>query len=101
MLNSQEMQLASVFRISTNFSTNVASIMTDHYSATLDFVYKYSLAIFESATQAVSSVLDLSSSSTQEVQYAIRTVFNSTLDRRLNEDSFASSLAAALNSWTE
>jgi hypothetical protein len=62
--------------------------MTDYYSARLNFVYKYSLAIFESATQAVSPVLNLSSSSTQEVQDAIRTVFNSTLDRRLNEDSF-------------
>lgn len=75
--------------------------MTDYYSATLDFVYKYNLAIFESATQAVSSVLNLSSSSSQEVQDNIRTVFNSTLDRQLNKDSFASSLAAALNSWIE
>jgi polyhydroxyalkanoate synthase subunit PhaC len=91
-----------MFRVPTNFSSNnVSSLLADYYSATFDFVYKYSLAIFESATQAVSSILNLSSSNPQEAQDRMRTVFNSVLDRRLNEESFASSLAAALNSWTE
>jgi hypothetical protein len=92
----------SMFTTPTNFSSNNASsLLSDYYSATLDFVYKYHLATFESATQAVSSILNLNSSDQQETQDTIRAVFNSALDRRLNEESFASSLASALNSWTE
>jgi polyhydroxyalkanoate synthase subunit PhaC len=91
-----------MFRVPTNFSSNNAScLLSDYYSATFDFVYKYNLAIFESGTQAVSSILNLSSGNLHEAQDRMRAVFNSVLDRRLNEESFASNLAAALNSWIE
>ena len=68
------MQLAAVFKIPINLDSDASILLTDYYSASLDFAYKYNLAIFESATQAVSSVLNLSSSYPQEAQDTIPTI---------------------------
>jgi len=45
---SQGMQLAAVFKIPINLDSDASILLTDYYSASLDFVYKYNLAIFES-----------------------------------------------------
>ncbi len=84
--------------------TSAARIYYDYCYNMSDFALKYNFAIFEAATRAGDCALNLissSSSSFDEAQNTMRAAFNSALRNRLNEDSFASSLGAALDSWTE
>lgn len=93
----------SLFDILQN-EINAARIYYDYNRNMSDFALRYNFAIFEAATRAGDSALKLFSSSSsywKEAQNTMRAAFNSALRKRLNEDSFASSLGAALDSWTE
>lgn len=81
--------------------TSAPKIYSDYYRNQYDFALKYNLAIFESAVKSVNSALSYYSDSMQEVQNAMRAVFNSALGERLNEEALASSLGAAVDSWAE
>jgi polyhydroxyalkanoate synthase subunit PhaC len=84
--------------------TSAARIYYDYCRNMSDFALRYNFAVFEAAARAGDSAMTLlssRSSSLQEAQHTMRAAFNSALRKRLNEDSFASSLGVALDSWTE
>ena len=100
MKYNQESVSKTIMEISRS-RQDALQIYSDYYRNMFDFVQRYNLAIFEAAAKAVSSALTSPDSSIQKIQNIMRIGFDSTLTKRLNEESFASSLGTALDSWTE
>lgn len=97
-------ELPSTDNIFYRLANDAPKLYYDYFRTEYDFAQKYNVAIFNAATKALNSALNVRTSSIttpEQVLNTMRAVFNSTLDKELNEESVVSSLGAAVNSWVE
>ncbi len=86
------------------FSRNVNESFNpylDYYVNWLGFTSRYSLAFMEASYKAFETFLNIREGPAQKIQNAIRSSFDTSLRNLLNEDSFASSMADYVDSWTK
>jgi class III poly(R)-hydroxyalkanoic acid synthase PhaC subunit len=76
-----------------NKPENIFNKYHDYWYAWCDYANKYNAAFFEATAKSMKSFLNTSDESIQKTQNAMRAAFDSTLRQKLNEESFASSIA--------
>src|SRR3972149_6095143 len=80
-----------------NKPENIFNKYYDYWYAWCDNANKYNAAFFEATAKSMKSFLNTSDESIQKTQNAMRAAFDSTLRQKLNEESFASSIANLVN----
>ncbi len=78
---------------SDNKSEVISNIYYDYWYAWYDFILKYNTAFFEAYAKSAESFLNVKDGPTEKIQNMTRAAFDSTLRQKLNEESFASSIA--------
>lgn len=73
----------------------------DYYVNWINFTSRYNLAFIEASYKAFETFLNRREGSAQKIQNAIRSSFDATLRSLLNEESFASSVADYVDSWSK
>src|SRR3972149_7582161 len=76
-----------------NKPENIFNKYYDYWYAWCDNANKYNAAFFEATAKSMKSFLNTSDESIQKTQNAMRAAFEYTLRQKLNEESFASSIA--------
>lgn len=76
---------------------NIFSIYHDYWYCWYDFALTYNIAFFDAVTKSLESFLNVKDDSTDKIQKTVLTSFDSALRQKLNEESFASSLASLVN----
>lgn len=80
-------------------SEELPNAFLDYYNKWFVFALKYSSALFEASYKGLETFLSAQEGPAQKIQNAIRASFDTTLRERLDEDSFATSVAEFLDSW--
>ncbi len=76
---------------------NISSVYCDYWYSWYGFTLKYNAAFFEATTKSLESFLNTRGGPTNKIQKTMLTAFDSVLRQKLNEESFASSLASIVN----
>ncbi|TBR08550.1 MAG: alpha/beta fold hydrolase [Candidatus Nitrosotenuis sp.] len=71
----------------------IPSTYYDYWYAWYDFVLKYNDAFFESAVKSVESLFNVGDGRVGKIQNVMRAAFDSTLQQKINEEGFATSVA--------
>lgn len=83
--------------IDSNKLPNVSSAYFDYLYSWYNFALKYNTAFFEATIKSWESFLNIENRSVDKIQNKVRSAFDSALRQKLNEESFASSLAGLVN----
>ncbi len=76
---------------------NIPNLWYQYWYSWYDFALKYNSAFFNATTKSVSTFFDVRDAPMQKISNAMRASFDSALRDGLNEESFASSLAALVD----
>ena len=76
---------------------NISSTYYDYWYFWYEFTLKYDTAFFEAITKSLESFLNARGEPVDKIQKTVLTAFDSVLRQKLNEESFASSLASLVN----
>lgn len=72
---------------------NASSVYCDYLYSWYDFVLKYNTSFFEAMIKSWESFLNIGNKNEAKTQNRVRSAFDATLRQKLNEESFASSIA--------
>lgn len=73
----------------------------DYFMKLCDFTLKYNGTLIEASYKAFEAFLNMRDEPIQKIRSAIRSSFDTELSNLLNEESFASSVAEFLDSWSK